>query len=91
MKCSLDELTPSYLHEIRRRQSHGPYSFGGWSAGGVCAFDTARQLDREGEKVERLFLTDSLLPIGLEKLPSHLYAFFDSIGLFDKGIKAPPA
>jgi naphtho-gamma-pyrone polyketide synthase len=25
MKCSLDKLTPSYLHEVRRRQPHGPY------------------------------------------------------------------
>jgi naphtho-gamma-pyrone polyketide synthase len=91
MKCSLDELTPSYLHEIRRRQPHGPYSFGGWSAGGICAFDAAQQLDREGEKVERLILIDSPFPIGLEKLPPRLYDFFNSIGLFGTGTKAPPA
>lgn len=90
MKCSLEELTPSYLAEIRRRQPHGPYYFGGWSAGGICAFDAAQQLEREGDKVERLILIDSPFPIGLEKLPPRLYDFFNSIGLFGTGSKAPP-
>ena len=91
MTCSLEELTPSYLAEVRRRQPYGPYYFGGWSAGGVCAFDAAQQLDREGEKVERLVLIDSPFPIGLEKLPPRLYDFFNSIGLFGSGEKAPPS
>jgi naphtho-gamma-pyrone polyketide synthase len=91
MTCSLEELTPSYVSEIRRRQPHGPYYFGGWSAGGICAFDAAQQLDREGERVERLVLIDSPFPIGLEKLPPRLYDFFNSIGLFGSGEKAPPS
>ena len=91
MICSLEELTPSYLAEVRRRQPQGPYYFGGWSAGGVCAFDAAQQLDREGEKVEKLVLIDSPFPIGLEKLPPRLYDFFNSIGLFGSGEKAPPS
>lgn len=93
MTCSIDDLTPSYIAEIRRRQPHGPYSFGGWSAGGICAFDAAQQLDREGEQVERLLLIDSPFPIGLEKLPPRLYDFFTSIGMFGtgEGAKAPPS
>jgi naphtho-gamma-pyrone polyketide synthase len=90
LKFSLDELTAPYVAEIRRRQPHGPYNFGGWSAGGICAYDAARQLIlEEGERVERLLLLDSPFPIGLEKLPRRLYRFFDSIGLFGEG-KAPP-
>ena len=88
--CPLSDLTPVYLSEIRRRQPHGPYNFGGWSAGGICAFDAAQQLDREGEKVERLILIDSPFPVGLEKLPPRLYDFFDSIGLFGSGKQSPP-
>jgi len=91
MTCSLEELTPSYLAEIRRRQPKGPYSFGGWSAGGICAFDAAQHLDREGEKVDRLILIDSPFPIGLEKLPPRLYDFFSSIGMFGSGDRAPPS
>lgn len=90
LKFRLDELTAPYVAEIRRRQPTGPYNFGGWSAGGICAYDAARQLIfEEGERVERLLLLDSPFPIGLEKLPPRLYSFFDTIGLFGEG-KAPP-
>ena len=90
LKFSLDEITLPYVAEIRRRQPTGPYNFGGWSAGGICAYDAARHLIfEEGERVERLLLLDSPFPIGLEKLPRRLYRFFDSIGLFGDG-KAPP-
>lgn len=90
LKYGLDEITRPYVKEIRRRQPKGPYSFGGWSAGGICAYDAARFLIlEEGEQVDRLLLLDSPFPIGLEKLPPRLYSFFDSIGLFGEG-KAPP-
>ncbi|KAL5338099.1 hypothetical protein BJX70DRAFT_217015 [Aspergillus crustosus] len=92
LTCSLDELTAPYLAEIRRRQPKGPYNFGGWSAGGICAYDAARTLIlQEGEQVDRLLLLDSPFPIGLEKLPPRLYGFFNSIGLFGEGKVAPPA
>ncbi|KAJ5379475.1 hypothetical protein N7509_012594 [Penicillium cosmopolitanum] len=90
LNFSLDELTYPYVAEIRRRQPQGPYNFGGWSAGGICAYDAARHLIfDEGERVERLLLLDSPFPVGLEKLPRRLYGFFDTIGLFGEG-KAPP-
>jgi naphtho-gamma-pyrone polyketide synthase len=92
LNCSLDELTKPYIAEIRRRQPKGPYNFGGWSAGGICAYDAARTLVlNEGEKVDRLVLLDSPFPIGLEKLPPRLYSFFNTIGLFGEGKAAPPA
>ncbi|KAL4886268.1 conidial yellow pigment biosynthesis polyketide synthase [Aspergillus karnatakaensis] len=92
LNCGLDELTIPYLAEIRRRQPKGPYNFGGWSAGGICAYDAARTLIlQEGEQVDRLLLLDSPFPIGLEKLPRRLYGFFNSIGLFGEGKVAPPA
>ncbi|KAL3478405.1 hypothetical protein BJX99DRAFT_269261 [Aspergillus californicus] len=90
LTCSLDSLTTPYLAEIRRRQPEGPYNFGGWSAGGIAAYDAAKALIlNEGETVDRLLLLDSPFPIGLEKLPPRLYAFFNKIGLFGEG-KAPP-
>ncbi|KAL4793422.1 conidial yellow pigment biosynthesis polyketide synthase [Aspergillus venezuelensis] len=92
LTCGLDAITTPYLAEIRRRQPKGPYNFGGWSAGGIAAYDAARRLVlHEGETVERLLLLDSPFPIGLEKLPERLYGYFDRIGLFGDGGKAPPA
>ena len=91
MKCSIEDITPSYLAEIRRRQPKGPYYFGGWSAGGISAFDAAQTLQREGrDEVARLILIDSPHPIGLEKLPPRLYDFFTSVGLFGSADKQPP-
>ena len=90
LTCPLEGLTPPYVAEIKRRQPDGPYSFGGWSAGGICAFDAAQQLIAQGEKVDRLIFIDSPFPIGLEKLPPKLYDFFKSIGMFGTGEQGPP-
>ncbi|KAF1811192.1 polyketide synthase [Eremomyces bilateralis CBS 781.70] len=90
MKCSIDEITAAYIHEIRRRQPQGPYHFGGWSAGGIFAHNAALRLIEQGEEVETLILIDSPLPMGLDKLPKHFYDYCDDISLFGEGTgKAP--
>ena len=58
MKVPLEQLTAKYLLEIRRRQPHGPYYLGGWSAGGICAYEAAQQLSRSGEETARLILIE---------------------------------
>nr|ALQ32777.1 putative polyketide synthase [Fusarium babinda] len=80
--CALQDITGSYLNEVRRRQPHGPYHLAGWSAGGVSAFDAARQLVAEGEVVESLVLIDSPNPVGLGKLPKRMYDFLEKSGIF---------
>ncbi|KAI1126483.1 polyketide synthase [Nemania abortiva] len=81
-KCALQDITGSYLTELRRRQPKGPYHLAGWSAGGVSAFDAARQLVAEGEVVESLILIDSPNPVGLGKLPKRMYDFLEKSGIF---------
>ncbi|RFU78923.1 conidial pigment polyketide synthase alb1 [Trichoderma arundinaceum] len=88
VQFGLQGLASLYVEEIRRRVPHGPYSVGGWSAGGICAYEAAIQFTREGETVERLILLDSPNPIGLEKLPARLFDFINGLGLFGDG-KAP--
>ncbi|KAM0278167.1 hypothetical protein ACHAO9_012273 [Fusarium lateritium] len=85
LKCSLQDLTASYVAEIRRRQPHGPYSLAGWSAGGIAAYDAAQQLVNQGETVQHLILIDSPNPIGLEKLPPRFYKFLEKSGVFGAG------
>lgn len=89
LTCSLDELMKSYLNEVRRRQPHGPYNFGGWSAGGILAYRATQILIQEGEKVENLVLIDSPLPKGLDRLPKRFYDHCNSIGLFEKTMPGP--
>ncbi|TVY82326.1 Conidial yellow pigment biosynthesis polyketide synthase [Lachnellula suecica] len=78
-------VTQIYMAEIQRRQPTGPYILGGWSAGGVLAFEMTRQLMQKGECVEKLLLIDSPCPVGLEALPSSFHRFCDSIGLLGNG------
>ncbi|HYG83209.1 MAG TPA: alpha/beta fold hydrolase, partial [Pyrinomonadaceae bacterium] len=46
----------------------GPYRFGGWSLGGVVAYEMARQLVARGEEVALLVLIDSSIPTRGERL-----------------------
>ncbi|MCJ1434804.1 hypothetical protein MMC27_004174 [Xylographa pallens] len=85
----IEGVSAQYLTEIKRRQPHGPYYLGGWSAGGVIAYQVAYKLLEMGEKTERLFLIDSPCPINLEPLPSSLLHFVDSMGLLGTQ-KSPP-
>ncbi|KAF7597126.1 hypothetical protein BBP40_009464 [Aspergillus hancockii] len=91
LTCALQDLTPSYVAEIRDRQPRGPYNLSGWSAGSIAAYDAAQSLVQQGETVNRLILLDSPNPISLEKLPPHFYHFLENAGVFGSagGKKAP--
>lgn len=60
--ASVEELAASYVGEIRRVQEVGPYVLGGYSFGGTVAFEAARQLHAQGERVSHLVLIDSYAP-----------------------------
>jgi len=53
------EMAAYYLEAIRSVQSQGPYYLGGWSFGGVVAFEMAQQLHAIGESVGLVALLDS--------------------------------
>ena len=80
---SFSGIMESYVSELRRVCPHGPYSLGGWSSGGVLAFEAARRLIAAGEKVRHLLLIDSPAPThGLQKLPNRFYKHAGAAGLF---------
>jgi acyl transferase domain-containing protein/thioesterase domain-containing protein/acyl carrier protein len=58
----LTEAARDYLAEVRVVQPHGPYLLGGFSGGGITAFEMARQLRAAGEEVGALVLLDTPLP-----------------------------
>jgi len=84
-QCGVEGVSALYLQEIKRRQPEGPYIIGGWSAGGVMAYEVAQQLVTSGEKVESLVLIDAPCPVALDPLPARLHIFFDQIGLLGTG------
>ncbi|WP_315758263.1 non-ribosomal peptide synthase/polyketide synthase [Bradyrhizobium sp. SZCCHNRI2007] len=59
---SLAAMAVDYVDEIVRTQSQGPYHLIGWSLGGLVACLVAAELERRGERVERLALIDSFVP-----------------------------
>jgi amino acid adenylation domain-containing protein len=56
-----------YIELMRQVVPRGPYMLGGWSYGGLVAFEMALQLQRQGEKVEQLYLMDPNLMRGAEE------------------------
>ncbi|KAF7503260.1 hypothetical protein GJ744_004051 [Endocarpon pusillum] len=56
--CSFQEAVAFYLAAVRAKQPHGPYLLGGWSAGGVFAYEVARLLLEAGEQVKALVIVD---------------------------------
>ncbi|WP_437561756.1 amino acid adenylation domain-containing protein [Sorangium sp. So ce542] len=59
---SVGEMAEAYCEELRRVQPEGPYHLGGWSMGGVVAFEMARVLERGGRRVAAVVLLDAYLP-----------------------------
>ncbi len=55
----VEEMAAHYVEEVRRVQPAGPYHLGGYSFGGVVAFEMARQLVGRGEAVGLLVVVDS--------------------------------
>jgi acyl transferase domain-containing protein/thioesterase domain-containing protein len=59
---TFEEMAAAYLEEVRQVQPEGPYYIGGFSGGGITAFEMAHQLRAAGEKVGLLVMLDSMIP-----------------------------
>ncbi|AUX31437.1 MULTISPECIES: type I polyketide synthase [Sorangium] len=59
----IEIMAARYLEALRAVQPTGPYLLGGWSLGGLVAFEMARRLVGEGSRVASLTLIDSLLSV----------------------------
>jgi amino acid adenylation domain-containing protein len=58
----VEALAEHYLAEVRNVQTRGPYFLGGYSFGGMVAFEMARRLVAAGELVALLALIDASSP-----------------------------
>jgi thioesterase domain-containing protein len=57
--ATLEEMGSHYVSELRQIQPAGPYRLGGWSFGGLAAFEMARQLVEQGEDLALLAVIDT--------------------------------
>jgi len=65
VSITVEEIAAAYVKKIRTIQPEGPYYLGGWSIGGIIAFEIARQLEHQ---VESMWLFDTDSPSGGERV-----------------------
>lgn len=53
------DIADTYVSEIMSIQLEGPYYIGGWSLGGVIAFEIAKRFEKQNQEVRMLALFDS--------------------------------
>lgn len=86
---SIEEMATYYIEAIRTFQPNGPYLIGGWSFGGVVAFEIAQQLQNIGQQVALLAIIDAEVPDPDQVLDSALLAAWfiqDLSGSFEQDI-----
>jgi thioesterase domain-containing protein/NAD(P)-dependent dehydrogenase (short-subunit alcohol dehydrogenase family)/acyl carrier protein len=63
---SVEERAARYVRHLLEAQPEGAFRLGGWSFGGVLAYETARQLTAAGREVEFVALFDAGLPLAVD-------------------------
>lgn len=74
---SFEEMVDCYVRAIRARQPHGPYAVAGYSYGGAVAFEIAKVLEAEGERVD---FTGSF------NLPPHIKYRMDELDFIETAV-----
>ncbi|HEY1673620.1 MAG TPA: amino acid adenylation domain-containing protein [Streptosporangiaceae bacterium] len=59
---TMEAVAAAHLQAIQAVQPKGPYRLGGFCNGGLLAYEMARQLERQGERVEFLGLVNPSAP-----------------------------
>lgn len=74
---SFAEMARTYVDAIRARQPHGPYAIAGYSFGAAVAFEVAKLLEAEGERVDFL---------GSFNLPPHIKYRMDELDFVETAV-----
>ncbi|AJQ95774.1 SDR family NAD(P)-dependent oxidoreductase [Gynuella sunshinyii] len=59
---TIEQMASHYIESIQTERPKGPYIIGGYSFGGVVAYEMCRQLTAQGKAVEKLIMIDSFMP-----------------------------
>ncbi len=55
----IEDMAKCYIEALQEVQPQGPYYLGGWSFGGIIAWEIAQQLQASGQEVSLLALIDA--------------------------------
>lgn len=73
------DIASHFINELRTVRPNGPYLLGGYSFGGIVAYEMAQQLRRSGEEVALLALFDTYDPMEFMKVMQQEAKPWDSI------------
>jgi thioesterase domain-containing protein len=54
-------MAAHYIEVMKTVQPEGPYLLGGWSLGGIVAYEMAQQLAAQGQRIRHLLMLDSAI------------------------------
>ncbi|MGW0337657.1 AMP-binding protein [Streptomyces sp. NPDC003011] len=75
--ATFEQMVDSYVTAIRARQPHGPYAVAGYSYGGAVAFEIAKVLRSQGERVDF---------VGSFNLPPHIKYRMDELDFAETAV-----
>ena len=67
-------MASAYIEIIKSVQMNGSYIIGGWSFGGIVAYEIVKQMEMQGDKIDKLLLIDAynISSIDSEALCNHI-------------------
>ena len=63
---SIEALATSYIKSLKAIKPQGPYILGGWSMGGIIAYEMAQQLTASGDTILNIYMFDSAVTTQLK-------------------------
>jgi fatty-acyl-CoA synthase len=66
-QLTVESMADDYIAAMKAVRPHGPYLIGGWSFGGLVAFEMAARLRAAGDEVRRVILFDTTPPSATER------------------------
>ena len=79
---TFEEVATIYVDEIQKICPAGPVMLGGWSLGGIHAFEVGRQMIASGRKIKGLIMIDSPCPKPLPHMPNPTIELMEQTGVF---------
>ena len=79
---TFEEVATIYVGEIQKICPSGPVMLGGWSLGGIHAFEVGRQLIALGREIKGLIMIDSPCPKPLPHMPDPTIELMEQTGVF---------
>ena len=86
--ASLPAIAARYVGAILAAHPAGPYHLGGWSLGGLIAFEMARQLRAAGHEVATVALIDAQAPPAERRPPAETLALAARLRGLGEGVEA---